>query len=394
MGVPPVQQGPQEGGQLAVVAGAQGGKGHLFIASGGAQILGVLLQRLPPLFPDGPVEEACLAEPASPGAAPHDLHHHSVVNDGGEGNHKFLGIKDLVQILHHGLGHHRRRPLGGAHLQQAAVLPIDRLVEGGHIHPLQAAGPAEILLLGPSGGLGLLHQVAEGQGHLLPFPQDEEIHKVGQGLRVAGTGASPDHQRRKGRAVLRPHRQPRLVQHLQKGGIAHLILQGKPNQVHLPDGGKALQPVQKDPGLGHLLGHVVFYGKNPLAPIVLPAVDEGVEDLHPQVGHPHLVQIGKAHGKPDRHLVPVLCHAVQLAAGIPARLLHPGQHPVQLLGNWNHVSTSMGCLARRTDENGRHAAGLSAEPLGLFVYDTLLCRPAQGWFSGFWPVIPPAGGKG
>ena len=67
--------------------------------------------------------------------------------------------------------------------------------------------------------------------------------------------------------------------------------------------------------------HVDPGRKYPLAPGVLSAVEKLIQNLDSQMGHTDLIQIRKAHDKPDRN-VSVLSHRVHFITQIPRRLLN------------------------------------------------------------------------
>ena len=66
-------------------------------------------------------------------------------------------------------------------------------------------------------------------------------------------------------------------------------------------------------------------GIYPLAVDILPAVEHGIENLHPQMGHADFIDVREAHRKAYIHLVRVLDDLVDFSADIAGWLLDTQQ---------------------------------------------------------------------
>jgi len=73
--------------------------------------------------------------------------------------------------------------------------------------------------------------------------------------------------------------------------------------------------------LPQYLFHVCPRREHPLTPGIAPAVEHLIQDLDPQMGHSDLVQVRKAHCKPDGN-IPVLIDRMHLVPEIPGRFLY------------------------------------------------------------------------
>ena len=122
------------------------------------------------------------------------------------------------------------------------------------------------------------------------------------------------------------HGDARQIEHIQDVGEAEFVLEGKADDVKIGHRVQALEGIERDMVFPHLLLHVHPGGKDPLAPDVGPLVEQAVKDLHPQVGHPHVIGVGEAKGKAKVHPVSVFDDAAQLSADVLGGLLHLEQH--------------------------------------------------------------------
>jgi hypothetical protein len=71
--------------------------------------------------------------------------------------------------------------------------------------------------------------------------------------------------------------------------------------------------------------HVAPRREAELGDAVGAPVDDVVEDLEPEVGHPDLVEVGEAEQEADARLGWILPRRVEKASRIPARLRHERQ---------------------------------------------------------------------
>ena len=323
------QQPVAEGGKLPVVAGGEGEQGHVLVAGVLQGFDALADQGLRLLGPEGAVHMPRLAEAAAPGAAPEELQAHPVVDHLGAGHDGLCGEGHLVQIRDDAL----RDPGGSTvlrrHGSHGAVGVVAHLVERGHVHALDLRCLHQKIVLGPARELGLPQQGQQLVVHLFPLAHHEEVQEGGHGLGVHRGGAAGPDEGQQVRPVRRAQGDPRHVQHVQHGGIGHLIADGEGQGVKVPHRIAAFQGVERDLGLLHLLIHVPPGGKDPLAPHKGQAVHGVVEDAHAQVRHADLIGIGKAEGQTQVHLALVLDDLIVFAAGIPGGLLHPGKDAFQ-----------------------------------------------------------------
>ena len=119
------------------------------------------------------------------------------------------------------------------------------------------------------------------------------------------------------------------MKHIQHGGIGHLIADGEAQHIELRHRVAALQGIQGDAGLEHLLPHIAPGGEYPLAPHAGHLVDDPVQDAHTDVGHPDLISIREAEGHAQVHFRFVLDDLIVFPAGVPCGFLHPWQDAFQ-----------------------------------------------------------------
>ncbi len=281
------------------------------------------------LGPEGPVHVPRLAEAAAPGAAPEQLQTHPVVDHLGGGHDGRRGERHLVQVRDDALGDPGGGPVPGRHGGDGAVLMILYLIEARNIHALDLRRLHQEFLLAPAAALGVPQEGHDLVVHLLPLTYHEKVHKGGHGLGVHGGGAARPDQGQQPRTVGAAQGDAGHVQHVQHGGVGHLIADGEGQGVELTHRISALQSVEGDAGLFHFLIHVPPGGVDPLAPQEGQAVHGVIQDAHAQVGHADLVGIREAEGQAQLNLLLVLDDLVILAAGVAGGLLHPRQDPFQ-----------------------------------------------------------------
>ena len=98
---------------------------------------------------------------------------------------------------------------------------------------------------------------------------------------MIGAGASGQHQW----VIIRPltgqHRYAAQVQHIEDVGIAHLILQGKVNKIHLMKGCLAFQGCQRQASLPQQRFHIAPGRANPFAPYLVHLIQAIIKDSKP-----------------------------------------------------------------------------------------------------------------
>ena len=332
---------PRKLRQAGVVAGGQAHQRHLVVAGGADQLFRHLHQVVHAALPHRAVDHPRLAEATAPGAAAEDLQHDAVVDDLAVGHDDAVGIGDLVQIRQHGLHDHLGRAAAGLgrHGLHGAVGVVGHVVKRGHIDAGDVRAHAQVVLPGQARRLPLLVHVDGLEGLHLAVADGEHIDKGHQRLRVERAGTAADDEGSV-MPVLAPKRYARQVQRLQDVREAHLVLEGDAQQVVIPDRRAGFQREQRYVVLPHQVCHVHPRGEHPLAPGVVPGVDGVVEYLHPQVGHAHLVGIGKQKSVAHRDVLRALHHGVVLAAHVAHRLLHRHEQRLNAVGK-GHVIPPM-----------------------------------------------------
>ena len=319
--------------QTGIVAAGQAGQADFLISRGTLQLFGKLHQALQAALAHRAVQHARLAEAAATGAAAHDLQHDAVVNDLRIGHGNLRGIGGLVQVSDNGLDHLGRgfRAVGRKG-RNGAVLMVGHIVQRRHIDAAQGGKALHAFFAGLAGFLPFQDGAVHLDDGLLAIADHKGVDEVRQGLRVEGTGPAGHHDGIFPAAVLPQQRNAAKLQHGQDVGIAHLILQGEAHHIKLIQCAAVLQGKQRYVFLLHQGHHVHPRHADPLTQAPGLVVDNGVKNLHAQVGHGNLVGIGKAEGKVQLRFVPGLQGGVHFAAGVAWGLLHLLQHGFDLIG--------------------------------------------------------------
>ena len=323
----PLVQVVQQLFQLAVVGGGQAGKAQLLIAGVGTEVLRCLVQQAGVALAHGAVEETGLTEPAAPHAAPQHLDAGAVLNRAHHGDNEVGRGRKLVQVLDDGLGDDGRdaRLVGGDGLD-AAILAVFDIVERRDIDAGNFGDAAQQLLLGDTALLLRLFDLGTDAGQLvLALAQLDDVEEIRDRLRVAGTGAACHDERPALVAVLRIERDARQLQHGEDVGVGQLILEREAHGIEVGERVFALHRVEGQTQTLHLRLHIQPRHEGALAPPVLVAVQQLIEYLFAEKRHSHFVGVREAERKADVHLIFIFIHAARFAAGITARLLHPGQ---------------------------------------------------------------------
>ena len=312
--------------QLTVVGGGKAGKAQFLVTGVGTQILCCLVQQTGIALAHGAVQKARLTEPAAAHAAAQHLDAGTILNSTHHGHHKVGGRGELVQILDDGLGDARRnaRLVGGDGLY-SAVLVVGDIVESRDVHARDLCNVEQQLLFGDALLFRLFDLGADGGQLVLALAQLDNVKEIRDRLCVAGAGAARYDQRPAVVTVFGIERDASQVQHGKDIGVGKLVLQGKAHGVKGREGIFALHGVQRQLQALHLRLHIQPRHKGALAPPVLVAVEQFVQDLFAQKGHSHLVGIREAEGKAHIHHVLFFIDTAGLAAGIASGLLHPSQ---------------------------------------------------------------------
>ena len=324
-----VEQAVAKRGQRSVVARGEGEERHVLMPGVFQRLDALAHERLRLLRADRAIDVARLAEAAAAHAAAKELQVHPVVHHLRGGDDGLGRIGHLVQIGDNALGDFRARALGGRDGGDAPVPVIAHLVERGDVHAGNLRGLNQKLVLRPALELRPAQERQKLVVHLFPLAEDEEVDELRHRLRVHRRGAARPHDGQQRLAIPRPEREPRHVDHVEHRRIGHLITHGEGQRIKAPQRIAALQGVERDARLLHLLIHIPPGGKAALAPDEVQAVHRVVEDAHAEVRHTDLVGIGEAEGEADIHLLLVLEDLVIFPARIARGLLHPGQDAFQ-----------------------------------------------------------------
>ena len=184
--------------------------------------------------------------------------------------------------------------MGGGYRLNGAVVVILDLIERGHIDALDLSGGLKELLLRCALCLILLEQVDKLVCDLLAVAREGYIKEFSHGFGVADARAARNDYRGQVFSVPRSDRQSRKVEHIEHIGVAQLILHGEADKVEILYCFAALKGIERDAVVAHYLLHIHIRREHTLAPRVVPCVDEGIEYLHPEVGHTYLISVGEA----------------------------------------------------------------------------------------------------
>ena len=241
------------------------------------------------------------------------------------------GVVGPVHVVDHPLDHPLRRAVPGGDGADRAVLLVIHVVEAGHIDPLDLGGGPEETGLIPALRLGPPAERHHLRQQLLPLPDEGHVDEVRHRLGVVHGCAAGDDQGGQGGPVLAAQGQTRQIQHVQHGGVGHLVAHREADDVKFPHRVSGLQGVEGQAGGAHLRLHVRPGGEGPLTPHAGHLVERPVENAVAQVAHADLVGVREAEGEAQIHLGLVLHHGVVLPAHVPGGLLHTGQDSFQSL---------------------------------------------------------------
>ena len=158
------------------------------------------------------------------------------------------------------------------------------------------------------------------QDRLLAVTEENGVEEVGQRFGVVGAGTAPDDQRGAFAPVRGTKRNPAQFQHVQDIGIGEFVLEGEADNIHLRQTPSALQGGKGKVFPAELLLPVRPRGIDPLGCQPRLLLEHGVEDLEPQVAHPHLIDIGKGKDKADFTRCGGACPG--FPAGVPGGFFH------------------------------------------------------------------------
>ena len=138
---------------------------------------------------------------------------------------------------------------------------------------------------------------------------------------MRGHRTTAQDQRRVVRAVGRAQGQAGQIQNVEHAGEVELVLQRKTHHVERVQRARALEGEQRQATAAQLCLHVEPRRKHALAGDARRLVEQRIENLAAQMGHPDLVGIWKSQTHPRPHRAGILADLVVLAAHIARRLL-------------------------------------------------------------------------
>ena len=170
--------------KLRIIAGAEGGKGHLLIAGIVAGLPAVAHAQILTAVAHRAVHIPRLAESAATDAAAEQFQRHPVLHDLRGGHDGLGGIVGLVHVFHNALAHYLWGALLGHNLLHRSVLVVIHFIQAGHIQPRHLRRSAKEFPFTPSIFSGFTVQINEFYRHILALTQTDDVHKVGDRFRI------------------------------------------------------------------------------------------------------------------------------------------------------------------------------------------------------------------
>ena len=305
--------------------------------------------------------------------APH-LHRDAILHRFNVGHDHLLRVQPFVQVGHDALGHNSRYiRVAGRVGTDGAVLIVGHVIQRRHVHAGNRGGGAvqerraRVAALVPHGDI----QLHDLRKHFLALTDVEQVEEVRDRLRVIGAGTAADHQRVLLAALARPDRDASQLQHIQHVGVAHLILQGKADEVEHRQRIAAFHRRQRQVVLLHLFLHIHPWVIDTLAPDALVQVQAVVQDADAEIGHTDLVGVGEAEGEPRTDRRPVLDDLPVLTPGVASGFLYRGQDHAFFVLIHGKGETSLCIVA-----GGRRFTAVRAPFSGRRAPDAQQCRQA------------------
>ena len=267
------------------------------------------------LLAERPVHVAGEAEAASPRAAAHHLDAQPVVRDLGRGDQRALRVVLRQERRDVAEPRLRGRRVRERLARDVPERVLDLGVKRRNVDALDGAHAPDHLGARHAGFPALGHEVAELLDYLFPVPDHETVDERRQGLRVHRAETARDHDR----IVLAE------VDHREHVGVRELVLEREADQIELPGRRARLERVERQPLRAHQALHVAPRREAKLGDPVGAPVDDVVEDLEPEVGHPDLVEVGETKQEANAGLGGILPRRVEKASRVPTRLRHERQ---------------------------------------------------------------------
>ena len=191
-------------------------------------------------------------------------------------------------------------------------------MDGGNVHPAECGQGFELFpsLAAPApdghDGVGDLRIASS------PSPMTKASMKALIGAGLKARGAAGDDQGVRLVPLLTAKRDPAQIEHHQNVRVGEFVLEGEADDV---EGGKRplrLQGAEGQSAAAQLRLHVRPGGVAALAGDLRQPVQDGVEDLEAEVGHPDLIGVGEGEGKAEAAGLRVFPDGIDLAPGVAA----------------------------------------------------------------------------
>ena len=157
-----------------------------------------------------------------------------------------------------------------------AVKVILNVVERRNVHALNLCAELQKLLLGLALIAALAEQIYYLKVNLLALADEEQIHKIGNRLGVAGAGASGNYDIFKLSPVGRFNRHVSELKHIEHICKAQLVLESKADEIKVGNRVSAFEGVERNIVLHHQLLHINPRRKDALAPDIIARVEKAV----------------------------------------------------------------------------------------------------------------------
>ena len=314
---------------MGIIRRAQGEQGDFIVSGGRHQLPGQFHHRFRFPFPDRPVDDPGVAEPAAPAAAPKQFQHDPVVDRVAVGHNGMGGEIQGVQILLRPFVHHFRcRGLQRFLPGDGTVRPVGDFIEGRDVDSLDPGHPAQESQ--PSSRFPFPFPVPVQEGHFLddpfPVPQHAEIQEIRQGFAVEHAASPGTDKRIVQGPVFGQNGDAAQVQHVQDVGIGHFIEQGKAQQVEILQGPGVFQAGEHQSPFPHFGFHVHPGGEGPFRRHPGELVEDFIKDFEAQVAHADFIGIREGQTEGYFRFLFGFDDAAEFHAGITGGLFHSTEY--------------------------------------------------------------------
>ncbi len=174
------------------------------------------------------------------------------------------------------------------------------------------------------------HGVGDRADRLLAVAEEDGVEEGCERLGIEGARSPGDDERVAGTARRCAQRYAAQLEHGQQVGVRQLVLQAEADHVEVAQRECALQRDERQ-AAGAQQGLEIGPGRvDALRGDVLPAIQDVVQDLQPEVGLGDLVDLGEGEREAERCGVEVLSHGPALVAEVAPRLLDQRKNALDL----------------------------------------------------------------